>query len=81
MTDGHGFLKGQPIPGAKCACYQCTEEFCLENPLPPEEGLDYRMHRMFLCAKCGNKRCPHATDHRHMCTGSNAAGQRGSRYA
>jgi hypothetical protein len=37
--------------------------------------------RMFLCEKCGNKRCPHATDHRLDCTGSNEPGQPGSAYA
>ena len=31
--------------------------------------------------ECGNKRCPHATDHRHACTGSNEPGQPGSVYA
>lgn len=24
-----------------------------------------------VCPECGNKRCPHANDHRHACTGSN----------
>lgn len=37
--------------------------------------------RMVLCAICGNKRCPHATDHRNTCTGSNEPGQKGSSYA
>ncbi len=36
--------------------------------------------RMILCAICGNKRCPHATDHRNACTNSNEAGQPGSSY-
>ena len=35
---------------------------------------------MFLCERCGNKRCPHATNHRHACTGSNEPGQPGSEY-
>lgn len=38
------------------------------------------MLRMFLCGICGNKRCPHAADHRLDCTGSNEPGQRGSLY-
>ena len=38
------------------------------------------MSRMFLCPDCGNKRCPRATDHREVCTGSNEPGQAGSRY-
>lgn len=33
------------------------------------------------CFACiGNKRCPHGTDHRNKCTGSNEPGQSGSRY-
>lgn len=37
--------------------------------------------RMILCPTCGNKRCPHANDHRNACTGSNEPGQAGSAYA
>lgn len=33
------------------------------------------------CPTCGNKRCPRATDHRNECSGSNEAGQEGSRFA
>lgn len=33
-----------------------------------------------VCAKCGNKRCPHATDRNLDCTGSNEPGQPGSFY-
>ena len=36
---------------------------------------------MIVCDECGNKRCPHGTDHRHECTGSNEPGQVGSGYA
>jgi len=36
--------------------------------------------RMVLCPTCGNKRCPHANDHRNACTSSNAPGQPGSSY-
>lgn len=36
--------------------------------------------RMVLCPTCGNKRCPHATDHRNACTGSNEPGQPGSSW-
>lgn len=35
---------------------------------------------MVLCPACGCKRCPHANDHRHACTGSNEPGQPGSAY-
>lgn len=36
--------------------------------------------RMVLCPSCGNKRCPHATNHELACTGSNEPGQKGSSY-
>lgn len=32
---------------------------------------------MVLCPKCGNKRCPHAENHKYKCTGSNAVDQIG----
>lgn len=34
----------------------------------------------FACEICGNKRCPHHSDHRLGCTGSNELGQLGSIY-
>ena len=37
--------------------------------------------RFVVCPDCGNKRCPHANDHRNACSGSNAPGQEGSAYA
>ena len=36
--------------------------------------------RFVVCPDCGNKRCPHANDHRNDCTGSNEPGQAGSAY-
>lgn len=36
---------------------------------------------MILCQNCGNKRCPHALDHRQACTGSNDIGQSGGAFA
>lgn len=36
--------------------------------------------RFVVCPDCGNKRCPHANDHRQACTGSNEPGQEGSAY-
>jgi len=67
-------------------CHRCAVEDAQANPLPPAEmwlggRVDPRLQRMFLCKGCGNKRCPHAADHRHACTGSNEPGQPGSRYA
>lgn len=53
---------------SSCRCYQCQRD-------NGEAFLG-----MILCADCGNKRCPRATDHRNRCTRSNAPGQKGSRY-
>ena len=36
--------------------------------------------RFVVCPECGNKRCPHANDHRNDCTGSNEPGQVDSAY-
>lgn len=52
-----------------CGCHRCWRE---------RHAIAYR--RMILCETCGNKRCPHATDHRNACTRSNAPGQEGSIY-
>jgi len=59
---------------AKCAaCYECLDD--------PSLGLANPVNmRMILCPKCGNKRCPKATNHRHFCTDSNEPGQQGSNY-
>lgn len=60
----------------KCQCRQCTRERKdAVYGIPPE------FTRMILCDQCGNKRCPHANDHRHACTKSNELGQVGSAYA
>ena len=65
-------LFGHLKPDA-CRCFACLDALGVpfwENPA----------RLMVLCPTCGNKRCPHATDHRHACTGSNESGQAGSRY-
>ena len=36
--------------------------------------------RMIVCQICGNKRCPHATNHIYECTNSNEPGQKGSSW-
>jgi hypothetical protein len=56
-----------------CFCYTCNKDRTVN-------GLPYAMTTMIVCPKCGNKRCPHATDHFLGCTGSNVSGQGGSRY-
>lgn len=45
-------------------CWKCTPNYT----------------RMLLCSICGNKRCPHASDHDLACTGSNEPGQPGSLF-
>ncbi|HHT0956712.1 TPA: hypothetical protein ACTYAS_004179 [Enterobacter kobei] len=53
------------IPG--CSCYTCRP-------------VTFTDMRFVVCPECGNKRCPHANDHRNACTGSNEPGQEGSAY-
>lgn len=51
------------LTGDNCrACWCCVPDYPL----------------MMLCPDCGNKRCPRATNHRFVCTGSNALGQVGT---
>jgi hypothetical protein len=65
-----------------CPCWRCTKERVDAGDDRGGEmlGIPLALNRMFLCETCGNKRCPHATDHRLACTNSNAPGQPGSRY-
>jgi hypothetical protein len=63
-----------PPPPQDCLCYRCWLE------LRQTRGQPALRDRMFLCSTCGNKRCPHANDHRNVCTGSNEPGQPGSAY-
>lgn len=54
-----------------CGCRRCVEA--------SSEWTGLHL-RMVLCEICGSKRCPHATDHRNECTGSNEPNQPGSDY-
>lgn len=45
----------------KCMCLKCTP-----NKTPNR--------RFNVCSICGNKRCPHASDHNFECTNSNEVG-------
>ena len=67
-----------------CGCRKCLEESDKITTvtvagalvtIPSGPGIG-----MIVCPKCGNKRCPRATDHRYECTGSNDPGQEGSIY-
>lgn len=59
-----------------CGCYACIGN----KPAHEDTWLTVGMTRMIVCGLCGNKRCPHGTDHRNACTASNEAEQPGSRY-
>jgi hypothetical protein len=61
--------KCDATPGEACHCEAC-------DPIK----LNGSNMRMIVCAKCGNKRCPHATDHRNACTNNNDPGQKGSSW-
>lgn len=62
----------------QCQCIQCLRDRKEQHPSIP--GIPAEAGRMILCPKCGNKRCPKATNHRHECTQSNEPGQHGSVY-
>jgi ribosomal protein L32 len=61
----------------KCNCRQCL----LDRDERDFQGMPVTMTRMIVCSECGNKRCPHATNHIYACTDSNEPGQPGSVYA
>lgn len=62
---------------SSCGCRRCNDE---EWEALGSIGLPPTMFWMTLCLTCGNKRCPHATDHRNLCTHSNELDQPGSFY-
>jgi hypothetical protein len=62
-----------------CGCWLCVNERA-EAIEDMTQKLVYRS-RMIVCAICGNKRCPKATNHDLDCTLSNDSGQPGSRFA
>jgi hypothetical protein len=58
-----------------CYCIKCRGEWASkQNPLTTAGPI------RFACEICGNKRCPHHSDHRLACTNSNEPGQSGSIY-
>lgn len=73
----------------QCPCRKCLEEAGItktvsltgENLMTlPGPNFLPQFYGMIVCPTCGNKRCPHATDHNCDCTGSNEPGQEGSIY-
>ena len=71
-------------PTDLCGCMRCVE--ARVAALPKDAPLENRMLGTavlgwrYACEICGNKRCPHHTNHRFSCTGSNATGQPGSDF-
>jgi redox-regulated HSP33 family molecular chaperone len=65
---------------SKCLCRRCQEERKegVTVSLTGHDITQIGFSGYILCEFCGNKRCPHATDHRHACTNSNKPGQPGS---
>ena len=70
-------LKGilNPGPYTGCPCRKCWAAWCEANDIEWSARITF-----ITCATCGNKRCPHATDHTLACTDSNEPGQKGSVY-
>lgn len=80
------------VPKNTCTCVECDPEQTGSTRYPVVQAapVDTRdpccwvctpdYHRMLLCPKCGNKRCPHASNHNLACTASNEPGQPGSIY-
>lgn len=64
----------------KCKCRQCLRDRKEGEIIEGFGFMPVEMTQMICCQKCGNKRCPHATDHRLECTNSNDTGQKGSAY-
>ncbi|MGL6047894.1 MAG: hypothetical protein ACRC02_15745 [Vogesella sp.] len=66
----------------ECPCNACHKERLAAIPPADRTGslMALASRGTVLCPTCGNKRCPHANDHRNACTGSNEPGQAGSAY-
>lgn len=54
-------------------CNSCRK--CLDGVIDEESGWPVLATRFIVCSKCGNKRCPKATNHNLECTNSNEPGQ------
>lgn len=66
-----------------CLCIKCCNERLFKSP--SDDDLHFAIGRTFenfryACEICGNKRCPHHSNHELACTGSNELGQPGSVY-
>jgi hypothetical protein len=71
--------------GEICGCQRCVDHVevlvkSLDELVNEEHDWLEFQTGMIVCPECGNKRCPHASDHRLECTKSNEPGQLGSVY-
>lgn len=57
--------------GEVCGCAECRR--AIDAVI--ESFYSMLSQGMVLCSSCGNKRCPHAISHKHVCTRSNEPGQ------
>ncbi len=62
-----------PIPGM-AGCGRCEAERLKAKVAETGNWIDGLTTGMMVCAECGNKRCPRAAWHGHVCTGSNKPG-------
>ncbi|HHT8272112.1 TPA: hypothetical protein ACT2RL_000660 [Citrobacter braakii] len=65
--DANKMVAGNSPVTPDCSCRTCRP-------------VTFTDSRFVVCPECGNKRCPHANDHRNACTGSNEPRQAGSAY-
>ena len=64
-----------------CGCMKCTGERFTNEPIETRQWPGPNMPGWrYSCEKCGNKRCPHHSDHTLACTNSNEPGQPGSLF-
>lgn len=64
-----------------CLCLRCYGERTETRSLSEKAQAFVSGHFeaiRYACELCGNKRCPHHSDHRLECTRSNKSGQPGS---
>ena len=71
----------------ECHCHKCKDKRLSELELEAistaeqfQAMIEAQGFTMILCPTCGNKRCPHASNHNLKCSGSNEPGQPGSVY-
>ena len=61
---------------SQCQCIKCRDDRAARFFVDPHDFENFR----YACEICGNKRCPHHSNHELKCTGSNEPGQPGSIY-